>query len=224
MYLLSVLITSAIYQFVSAEEYLQPGCNQAKPSLTSTSVYVAPPPVTHLPSSKYIAPSPSPEPDPISTYVTPTTIIRSSTHLAPALVDILSPLSAPGVVDATTLAAPAPSTASSLDSSGGFCSSGSPCSGDITYYEAGLGACGETTDGSVEKVIALPVGLMGAQSNGNPYCGKTVTIKKGSKTTTATVVDKCMGCEGNSIDLSNAAFLELAELSIGRTTAEWWFN
>ncbi|PVH80606.1 hypothetical protein DL98DRAFT_370557, partial [Cadophora sp. DSE1049] len=95
--------------------------------------------------------------------------------------------------------------------------------GDITYYEAGLGACGETTDGSVDKVIALPVGLMGAQSNGNPYCGKTVTIKKGSKTTTATVVDKCMGCEGNSIDLSNAAFLELAEFDVGRTTAEWWF-
>ncbi|KAG4427262.1 hypothetical protein IFR05_017256, partial [Cadophora sp. M221] len=60
------------------------------------------------------------------------------------------------------------------DPSGGFCLSESPCSGDITYYEASLGACGVTTDGSVEKAIALPVGLMGVQSTDNPYCGKTI--------------------------------------------------
>lgn len=67
---------------------------------------------------------------------------------------------------------------------------------------------------------------MGTQSNGNPYCGKTITIqcKATGKKTTATVVDKCMGCTGYSIDLSNAAFLELDDLSVGRTTADWWFN
>ena len=65
---------------------------------------------------------------------------------------------------------------------------------------------------------------MGTQSNGNPYCGLTITIKCNGKTTTATVVDKCMGCEGNSIDVSNAAFLELDSLDVGRTTAEWYFN
>jgi expansin (peptidoglycan-binding protein) len=81
-----------------------------------------------------------------------------------------------------------------------------------------------TNDGSTEKVVALPYGLMGTQSNGNPYCGKTITVSYGGKTTTATVVDKCMGCVGDAIDLSNAAFLELAELAVGRATAEWWFN
>ncbi|KAG4428507.1 hypothetical protein IFR05_016010 [Cadophora sp. M221] len=191
MYLLSILIT--ICQFVSAEEYLQSGCNKAKPSPTSTSVYVAPAPeYVAPPSSSYIAPPPSPNTGPEFTDVTSATVVGSSTHFS--------------------------------DSSVGLCLSEFPCSGDITYDEAGLGACGVTTDGSVEKVIALPVSLMGAQSNGNPYCGKTVTIKKGSKTTTATVVDKCMGREGNSIDLSNAAPPELADLSVGRTTAEWWFN
>ncbi|KAF8864986.1 hypothetical protein BDZ45DRAFT_581164, partial [Acephala macrosclerotiorum] len=96
--------------------------------------------------------------------------------------------------------------------------------GDITYYTAGLGACGTTNDGDTEKVVALPYGLMGTQSNGNPYCGKTITISYQGKTTTATVVDKCMGCLGDSIDLSNAAFLELAELAVGRASAQWWFN
>jgi expansin (peptidoglycan-binding protein) len=67
---------------------------------------------------------------------------------------------------------------------------------------------------------------MGTQSNGNPYCGKTITVKCTStgKTTTAKVVDKCMGCDGDSIDLSNAAFSDLADMAVGRTGAQWWFN
>ena len=56
---------------------------------------------------------------------------------------------------------------------------------------------------------------------GKPLVGVTGST---GKTTTATVVDKCMGCEDYAIDLSNAAFLDLDELAVGRTTATWWFN
>jgi hypothetical protein len=74
-------------------------------------------------------------------------------------------------------------------------------------------------------VIALPHDLMGTQSNGNPYCGKTVTIQKGSAKVIATVVDKCMGCTGMSIDLSNKAFSGLGiAYDTGRTQGTWWFN
>ncbi|KAK0106975.1 hypothetical protein ONS95_003690 [Cadophora gregata] len=218
-----------------AANFFENASKEAKPSSTSTSVFVAPTPESTYvapppPSSTYVPLTPSPEPEP-TTYVAPAPVAESSTYVAP-VVETPSPVYTPVAVVEPTSAAPvvaAPAAASTYSSSssgstGGVCSSGSPCEGDITYYEAGLGACGETTDGSVDKVIALPVGMMGAQSNGNPYCGKTVTIKKGSKTTTATVVDKCMGCKGNSIDLSNAAFLELAEFDVGRTTATWWFN
>ncbi|KAL2073738.1 hypothetical protein VTL71DRAFT_11064 [Oculimacula yallundae] len=201
---------------------------------TPESTYVAPPP----PSSTYVAPapvaptpSPEPKPEPTSTYVAPPpetpTPAPVAPVVAPAVVEAPKQVYTPEPAAPTTAAAPvvsAPTYSAPSSNTGGPCSSGSPCSGDITFYEAGLGACGETHDGSTAKVIALPVGLMGAQSNGNPYCGKTVTIKKGSKTTTATVVDKCIGCKGNSIDLSNAAFLELADFDVGRTTAEWWFN
>lgn len=81
------------------------------------------------------------------------------------------------------------------------------------------------SNGDVEKVVALPHGLMGTKSNDNLYCGKSITITciATGKTTTATVVDKCMGCDGYSIDLSNAAFLDLDDLSVGRTTASWYF-
>lgn len=118
----------------------------------------------------------------------------------------------------------APLSGSNSESTGGACSKGSTCNGDITYYEAGLGACGWTTDGETDDVIALSHLLMGTQSNGNPYCGKTVTIKLGSKTIIAKVVDKCMGCEINAIDLSNHAFNQLADFGVGRTKAEWYFN
>ena len=71
---------------------------------------------------------------------------------------------------------------------------------------------------------------MGTASNiggvaSNPYCGKTITITNGGKTTTATVVDKCMGCTGKSIDLSRAAFDALADEAEGRVSGvSWYFN
>lgn len=123
----------------------------------------------------------------------------------------------------STTAAPASSSASS--SSGGTCSEGSPCAGDITFYDTGLGACGITSV-DTDKVVALPWQFMGEQSNGNPYCGRTISITCDAtgKSTTAVVVDKCMGCTGYSIDLSPGAFDELDSESVGRTTATWYFT
>ncbi|KAI6248080.1 hypothetical protein HI914_03453 [Erysiphe necator] len=109
--------------------------------------------------------------------------------------------------------------------SAGQCTSGSPCNGDITYYDPGVGsgACGwkNTKD---EPVVALPHAFMGEKSNGNPYCGKTITIVHNGKTSTARVVDKCMGCTGFSIDLSDSVFSQFEALSVGRTSAKWWIN
>ena len=70
-------------------------------------------------------------------------------------------------------------------------------------------------------MVALPYSLMGPKSNSNLYCGKTITITYIAigKTTTATMVDKCMGCDGFLIDLSNAAFLDLDDLAVGCTSA-----
>jgi len=70
---------------------------------------------------------------------------------------------------------------------------------------------------------------MGSESNDgtggmNPYCGKMITVSYGGKTTTAKVVDKCMGCDTLSIDLSTIAFTDVADEALGRVSGEWWFN
>lgn len=116
----------------------------------------------------------------------------------------------------TTAAAPAASTAAASpaaqSSSGTSAPSGADVkTGDLTYYTLGLGACGVDDTGMDEtkNIVALSHLLMGTQSNGNPMCGKTITISYGGKTTQATVEDKCMGCDIDSIDGKPPPWLRL---------------
>lgn len=51
--------------------------------------------------------------------------------------------------------------ASTGGSGGGACGEvGGKCSGDLTFYDAGLGACGWYNDGNSEAVFALAVGML----------------------------------------------------------------
>ncbi|KAI4133839.1 MAG: hypothetical protein LQ347_002030 [Umbilicaria vellea] len=93
-----------------------------------------------------------------------------------------------------------------------------------------MGACG-TTSTADQPVIALSYLMMGTASNGNPLCGKTVTIHnaKTGASAQATVVDKCMGCcNHESLDMSNSLFETLngGSLTAGRVTSgiSWYFN
>ena len=75
-------------------------------------------------------------------------------------------------------------------------------------------------------IVALPYALMGTQSNGNPYCGRTVNIMgTDGSVHTGTVADKCMGCTGNSIDLTPALWNVVAPNGDGRVhDIQWWFS
>jgi len=106
-------------------------------------------------------------------------------------------------------------------------SSAPALSGDVTYYDIGMGACGIDNAGEdlAINIVALSGSLMGEKSNDNPNCGRTITIKANGRTTTALVTDKCMGCNYNSIDVSKKAFLELWDsYDVGRGPCEWWWN
>jgi hypothetical protein len=202
-----------------AAQFFQPGSSSETTVVvkaTTSTAPVAPAPTSS--TSTYVQPavSKAPAPEPTSTYVAP---VQVTTTAAPVVQSSSNPV-------VTVAAAATTSAAAAVLSSGytGLCASGSKCTSEITFYEAGLGACGWVNDGSVEDVVALPVGLMGSQSNGNPYCGMTITIVKDGKTVTAKVVDKCMGCVNNAIDVSNHAFDQLANESVGRTSVQWWFN
>jgi hypothetical protein len=69
--------------------------------------------------------------------------------------------------------------------------------------------------------VVFPHSIIGPKPNDNLYYNKTITITciATSKTTLATIVDKYIRCNGFSTDLSNAAFLDLGDLAIGRTRA-----
>ncbi|CAG8903005.1 unnamed protein product [Penicillium salamii] len=173
----------------------------------------------------------------------PTTTSTSTTEAAPAptvKVEASSAAPAPDTTEETSTQAPAPTTSTTtsaaaantrsaniLDtvSSGytGACSKGSPCDGMITFYDTATtstnpSSCGTTNDGASENVLALPVGIM---KDGD--CGKTVTITYNGQTATGTVVDKCMGCDDTSIDLSRHLFGELASMDAGRVSGAKWY-
>jgi hypothetical protein len=106
--------------------------------------------------------------------------------------------------------------------------SGATCVGDVTHWDGGLGACGWNVDTNSQMAIALPYGFMGTQSNGNPYCGRSVTLVNPASGTTvqATVGDKCMGCEGRSIDCTDALFNAITDgQGDGRLSGiQWYFS
>ncbi|KAL8793366.1 MAG: hypothetical protein Q9195_004044 [Heterodermia aff. obscurata] len=184
-------------------------------SSTSVPVPVYTPPV--VPTTPVVVPT-----TPVYTPPVPTT----PTYTPPVVPETTpAPVTTP---EPTTQApVPVPTTASSSGPSGGACGDvGGECSGDITYYQAGLGACGWTNDGSSEDVFALAHGMMGDQSNGNPFCGRMAQIKvPGKPVVSAKLVDKCMGCKNQSIDLSNHLFDQLAPEAEGRLhNIEWWFT
>ncbi|KAH9206359.1 hypothetical protein DL95DRAFT_469716 [Leptodontidium sp. 2 PMI_412] len=132
----------------------------------------------------------------------------------------INSVSADVIFASEATSSPRPDTTSSEQ-----CTLERPCEGDMTWFEAGLGACGMTSDGYTQNVVALAPSLIGTKANDNPYCNRTIMITciTTGRTTSAIVADKCEGCEGFSLDLSIAAFLNLADLSVGRTKASWYF-
>ncbi|KAH6986101.1 RlpA-like double-psi beta-barrel-protein domain-containing protein-containing protein [Ilyonectria sp. MPI-CAGE-AT-0026] len=179
-------------------------------STTSTSVYVAPVETStsiYVPestTSEYVAPEPT----------------TTSVYVAPTTEEYVAPTTAEEKAAATS------SASEESDSSSGS-GTGSTYSGEITYYTVGLGACGfdDTGKDLTENIVALSHLVMGTQSNGNPMCGQTITVKANGKTATATVRDKCMGCDYDNIDVTEKLFAELwGGLGKGRGPVEWSFN
>ncbi|WEW61386.1 hypothetical protein PRK78_006876 [Emydomyces testavorans] len=106
---------------------------------------------------------------------------------------------------------------------------GGPYSGDLTYYEPALGACGITSTGS-QNICAVSRILYDAASTGsdpnqNPLCGLKIRLKKGDRSVDVTVVDRCVGCKPTDIDVSMGVFQKLASIEQGRVNVEWaWLN
>ncbi|KAL7901669.1 expansin module family protein [Trichoderma sp. SZMC 28014] len=198
-----------------------PSSSTAAVPTTSTQAPPPPPPTTsaQATTSSVFTPPPPP-PQTTSSQVS----IQAVVPPAPSSSSVAPP-PPPPVSSPSPSPSPSPSAPAAGGSSGS--SSGGTFQGDITYYTVGLGSCGvdNTGDDLTQNLVAINWEQMGTQSNGNPMCGKTITINAGGKTTTALVVDKCMGCAFGSIDVSEAVFTDLfGGLSVGRAPVSWSFN
>lgn len=115
-----------------------------------------------------------------------------------------------------------PSTTSSTATSS---ASGEVFSGDGTYYDTGLGACGWTNT-DTDFIAAIGHGLFDEYTpNGNPnrntLCGKKIIAHYEGKSVEVTAVDRCEGCLPYDLDFSPAAFDQLADALLGRIQITW---
>lgn len=107
---------------------------------------------------------------------------------------------------------------------------GGPYTGDLTYYEPGLGACGITSSSS-ENIVAVSHILFdsvqsGSDPNSNPLCGRRMRAQRvkegaGERSVDLRVVDRCTGCKSTDIDVSLSVFNRLADEDLGRVEVTW---
>ncbi|KAI5457436.1 RlpA-like double-psi beta-barrel-protein domain-containing protein-containing protein [Mariannaea sp. PMI_226] len=89
--------------------------------------------------------------------------------------------------------------------------------GSMTWYQPGLGSCGETNT-ETDLICAMSASLYDSIKP----CGKSIKIKGPAGTVTVKVMDRCVGCAHDDIDLSPAAFeAAIGGLGVGRSNAEW---
>lgn len=103
---------------------------------------------------------------------------------------------------------------------------GKTFSGDATFYEVGLGACGKVNNDN-QFIVALNHDMFdpspGNNPNKNKNCGRKMKVSYKKKSVTVTVVDRCGGCKKGDVDLSPHAFSKLADPSVGRMRVKWKF-
>lgn len=93
-------------------------------------------------------------------------------------------------------------------------------SGDATFYQPGVGACGWTSK-SEDLIVAIGHDLYDSGS----YCGRGLFASYNGKSVSVTVVDRCEGCTQNDLDLSPAAFNQLASPDVGLLhNVQWHFQ
>ncbi|KAH9456071.1 hypothetical protein MJO28_006083 [Puccinia striiformis f. sp. tritici] len=99
--------------------------------------------------------------------------------------------------------------------------------GDATYYEPGMGACG-LTNNSGDMIVAVSKLLYDSfpSERGNPntnkVCGKRIRATYKGKSCDLTVVDRCEGCLHDDLDMTITAFEKLGSKEEGRLHGMTW--
>ncbi|KAK0457326.1 RlpA-like double-psi beta-barrel-protein domain-containing protein-containing protein [Desarmillaria tabescens] len=93
--------------------------------------------------------------------------------------------------------------------------------GPATFYDPNglIGACGNPLQNS-DLIVALSI----SQYAGGAHCGTQISVSYAGNSVSATVADECPTCAGDGIDLSPAAFQQLASLDAGEIQVTWDFE
>ncbi|TEB34943.1 hypothetical protein FA13DRAFT_1788556 [Coprinellus micaceus] len=161
------------------------------------------------------------EPKPTTTSTPPPKPTTTTTKAAPAPTTTPKP-------STTSTKAPAPTSGGgSGGAPGGFLAGTN--TGQATYYDAGLGACGKV-NGANDNIVAVSrrlfdtyPGYNGANPNNNPVCGKKIRAWKDGKELIVEVVDRCEACAITDLDFTNGGFDRLTgnRRELGRTSFQW---
>ncbi|PWN49203.1 hypothetical protein IE53DRAFT_303867, partial [Violaceomyces palustris] len=89
-----------------------------------------------------------------------------------------------------------------------------------TYYNTGLGACGNYNQDS-DFIVALNAGQYGNMGQRSSWCGQSIAITYAGVTQYATVQDACPGCPWGGLDMSPGLFQAFAPLDKGVFQMSW---
>jgi len=250
--------TTAVAPVVPAPSPVRPSSTSTSTTTSSTTTTSTTTSTTPAYTPPAYTPPAAPVPDPVSTSKTTPVPVAASTP-APVPVPVVAP--SPSPVAAAPAAPVAGGAASGEKPSSGVavgappaadgksyevatlpgasqadgCTPGTPCVGDMTYYNPsqGLGACGYGPDSYVYQdtdfVVAVSHEMMGSLSSGdveNPLCWRVLHITNPAtgQSNTGMVVDKCAGCSGmEDIDLSPALYNTLGLSGVGRYHNVQWY-
>ncbi|KAG9105403.1 hypothetical protein FRC07_009310 [Ceratobasidium sp. 392] len=94
--------------------------------------------------------------------------------------------------------------------------------GRATYYQTGLGACGEYNDPS-DKIVALNTAQFGDGYPG-PHCFQMVNICAFGECHPGQIVDACPTCGHGDLDMSQSLFEQFASIDKGVFQMTWTFS
>ncbi|KZO89894.1 hypothetical protein CALVIDRAFT_491240 [Calocera viscosa TUFC12733] len=95
-------------------------------------------------------------------------------------------------------------------------------SGRATFFDVGLGACGQNNVAS-DFIVALNTPQYGSGSPG-PECFLMITITYNGITQQAQIMDECPSCNYGDLDMSRGLFDSFASEDLGEFQMTWWYN
>ncbi|RKP25853.1 RlpA-like double-psi beta-barrel-protein domain-containing protein-containing protein [Syncephalis pseudoplumigaleata] len=98
--------------------------------------------------------------------------------------------------------------------------------GDGTFYnmEGGYTACGEKHSDSEHYAAVAPSWFTTGNHNNDPICRKCALVKGPKGQVKVHINDICPPCARDSIDMTPAAFSQIADQADGRVSVSWEFT